>query len=459
MKKNNILLIFILASFNGYSMTQFEFIELYKSSHPSFKSQELESEIKQLDFEYAKGIEDWNLSISTSYQDIDKTGFTGVTTGVSEINTLGLSASRKFVDSGVNITLANTITDSTITSSDRGNVKTSLDISLPLMKNKFGLNDRLNIDLAKIEIEKHLLDKFEKNEKSIAVALKKFIDLAFAEEQLKINQERFNLAKSEHEISTKKFKASVIDKADMLLQDDSLQNSKKQLIESQQELAIIQGEIALLINTNESLVNSTNFDLYRISNINLDNIKDYLVENSRQLNSINLEKKLNERKISSYENESLPNLDLDIGITSEGQKDNISNANSNQNSSWDIGLTYSLPIGQTQETSKLSKTKKINQQLELKYDELLIDLMTLGRKYRQQIDSLGEIINLGKKQIQIANERAREQRENYNNGNGEMEFVISAQNSEQNARLNLAKSVTQYQKVLIDIKALLDQLI
>jgi len=97
--------------------------------------------------------------------------------------------------------------------------------------------------------------------------------------------------------------------------------------------------------------------------------------------------------------------------------------------------------------------------LELKYDELLIDLMTLGRKYRQQIDSLGEIINLGKKQIQIANERAREQRENYNNGNGEMEFVISAQNSEQNARLNLAKSVTQYQKVVIDIKALLDQLI
>ena len=143
MKKNNILLIFILASLNGYSMTQSEFIELYKSSHPSFKSQELESEIKQLDFEYAKGIEDWNLSISTSYQDIDKTGFTGVTTGVSEINRLDLSASRKFVDSGVDITLANTITDSTIASSDRGNVKTSLDISIPLMKNKFGLNDRL----------------------------------------------------------------------------------------------------------------------------------------------------------------------------------------------------------------------------------------------------------------------------------------------------------------------------
>jgi hypothetical protein len=40
-----------------------------------------------------------------------------------------------------------------------------------------------------------------------------------------------------------------------------------------------------------------------------------------------------------------------------------------------------------------------------------------------------------------------------------MEFVISAQNSEQNARLNLAKSVKQYQKVVIDIKALLDQLI
>ena len=96
--------------------------------------------------------------------------------------------------------------------------------------------------------------------------------------------------------------------------------------------------------------------------------------------------------------------------------------------------------------------------MELKYDELLIDLMTLGSKYREQVDSLREIINLGKKQIQIANERAFEQRDNYNNGNGEMEFVISAQNNVQNARLNLAKSVTQYQKVVIDIKALLDQL-
>ena len=459
MKKNNILLIFILTSFNGYSMTQSEFVELYKSSHPFFKSQELESEIKQLDFEFAKGVEDWDLKILTKYQDIDKTGFTGVTTENTEINTLEISASRKFVDSGVDITLANTITDSTLDSSNRGNVKTSLGISLPLMKNKFGLNDRLNIDLAKIEIEKHLLDKFEKNEKSIAIALKTFIDLAFYEEQLKINQERFNLAKSEHELSTKKYKASVIDKADMLLQDVTLQTSKKQLIESEQELAIIKEEIALLINMKSSLVSSTNFDLYKIANIDLSNIKSYLVINSRELNSINLEKKLNERKISSYENKTLPNLDLDIGITSEGQKDNISNANSNQKTSWDVGLTYSLPIGQTQETSKLSKTKKNNQQLELKYDELLIDLMTLGRKYRQQIDSLGEIINLGKKQIQIANERAREQRENYNNGNGEMEFVISAQNSEQNARLNLAKSVTQYQKIVIDIKALLDQLI
>jgi len=459
MKKNNIFLLFILVSFNGYSMTQSEFFELFKSSHPFFKSQKLESEIKQLDFEFAKGIEDWDLKILTKYQDIDKTGFIGVTTENTKINTLEISATRKFVDSGVDITLANTITDSTLDSSNRGNVKTSLGISLPLMKNKFGLNDRLNIDLAKIEIEKHLLDKFEKNETSIAAALKKYIDLVFAEEQLKINQERFNLAKSEHELSSKKYKASVIDRADMLLQDDSLQNSKKQLIESQQELAIIKGEIALLINKEESLVNSTNFDLYKIANIDLDNIRDYLVVNSRQLNSIKLEKKLNERKISSYENESLPKLDLDIGITSEGQKDNISNANSNQNSSWDIGLTYTLPIGQTQEASRLSKTKKINQQLELKYDELLIDLMTLGRKYRQQVDSLREIINLGKKQIQIANERAREQRENYNNGNGEMEFVISAQNSEQNARLNLAKSVTQYQKVVIDIKALLDQLI
>jgi len=459
MKKNNILLIFILASFNGYSMTQSDFIKLYKSSHPSFKYQELESEIKQLNFEYYKGVEDWDLKILTKYQDIDNTGFIDASTEELEINTLELSASRKFVDSGVDINLANTITDKTLDSSDRGNVKTSLDISLPLMKNKFGLNDRLDIDLAKIEIEKHLLDKFEKNEKSIAIALKTFIDLAFYEEQLKINQERFNLAKSEHELSTKKYKASVIDKADMLLQDVTLQNSKKQLIKSEQELAIIKEEIALLINIKSSLVSATNFDLYKIANIDLSNIKSYLVINSRELNSINLEKKLNERKISSYENKTLPNLDLDIGITSEGQKDNISNANSNQKTSWNVGLTYSLPIGQTQEKSELLKARKMIKQSELKYDELLIDLMTLGRKYSQQVDSLKEIINIEKKQILIANERSREQRENYNNGNGEMEFVISAQDSVQTARLNLAESVTQYQKLLIDVKALLDQLI
>ena len=459
MKKNNILLIFILASFNGYSMTQSDFIKLYKSSHPSFKYQELESEIKQLNFEYYKGVEDWDLKILTKYQDIDNTGFIDASTEELEINTLELSASRKFVDSGVDINLANTITDKTLDSSDRGNVKTSLDISLPLMKNKFGLNDRLDIDLAKIEIEKHLLDKFEKNEKSLEIALKTFIDLAFYEEQLKINQERFNLAKSEHELSTKKYKASVIDKADMLLQDVTLQNSKKQLIKSEQELAIIKEEIAFLINIKSSLVSSTNFDLYKIANIDLSNIKSYLVINSRELNSINLEKKLNERKISSYENKTLPNLDLDIGITSEGQKDNISNANSNQKTSWNVGLTYSLPIGQTQEKSELLKARKMIKQSELKYDELLIDLMTLGRKYSQQVDSLKEIINIEKKQIQIANERSREQRDNYNNGNGEMEFVISAQDSVQTARLNLAESATKYQKLVIDIKALLDQLI
>ena len=76
-----------------------------------------------------------------------------------------------------------------------------------------------------------------------------------------------------------------------------------------------------------------------------------------------------------------------------------------------------------------------------------------------QIKDLQQVLTLNQEQIESAKAKTVEELKLYNQGRGELTFVIQSQDSEQNARLNYAQNALTYHQLIVQYHALLDELL
>jgi len=184
-----------------------------------------------------------------------------------------------------------------------------------------------------------------------------------------------------------------------------------------------------------------------------------LLAKARLLKITDLDLKILKRQLMSLKNESKTQLDLNLGLVSEGENTNYSNALSDQSTSWNIGLGLSYPLGGIKAISSIKKAQIKIQRLRRYKQEQSLDLSIAITTLREKIILLSELLKSNQKQITIAKDRTSEEKVQYANGNGKASFVISAQNNEQNAQLGYAQVATNYQKAVLEYKATLDILV
>ena len=447
---------FLLIATQVHSMDEQTFVDRLKNTHPFFTQQNLTAQIKQIDKQATTAIEDWTLGLDSQYKDENATDVPTSTYDKLETTSIDLSVKKKFAQSGADVVLKHTWKEK---NKDVNNVrnKFSIDYTLPLLQNKDGINDQLQYDLADINIHINTLEQAEKEEDFIADKLKKLIDLAYYQEQYNINQQRLSLAKSQLDLVNKKFAASLVDKVDVLSQEDAYQGAKQQLLRAKQDLVLMRQEIAILLNMEGSSIKA-DLNLYQPYQFNANNLKDLLAKDSRVLKKNDLQQDLLERELKSFKNQSQAQLDLNLGLSSEGEKSTYSQSLENQSPTWNIGLDLSYPIGGVKNKTDVEKTQVKLSRKKQEKQEKLISLYTNTATLKEKIELLWDILNSNKIRIEIAQSRAQEEVERYNKGNTESNFVISAQNNAQDAHLNYAKAARDYQKAVIDFKAATDQL-
>lgn len=447
---------FLLIATQVHSMDEQTFVDRLKNTHPFFTQQNLTAQIKQIDKQATTAIEDWTLGLDSQYKDENATDVSTSTYDKLETTSIDLSVKKKFAQSGADVVLKHTWKEK---NKDVNNVrnKFSIDYTLPLLQNKDGINDQLQYDLADINIHINTLEQAEKEEDFIADKLKKLIDLAYYQEQYNINQQRLSLAKSQLDLVNKKFAASLVDKVDVLSQEDAYQGAKQQLLRAKQDLVLMRQEIAILLNMEGSSIKA-DLNLYQPYQFNANNLKDLLAKDSRVLKKNDLQQDLLERELKSFKNQSQAQLDLNLGLSSEGEKNTYSQSLENQSPTWNIGLDLSYPIGGVKNKTDVEKTQVKLSRKKQEKQEKLISLYTNTATLKEKIELLWDVLNSNKIRIDIAQSRAQEEVERYNKGNTESNFVISAQNNAQDAHLNYAKAARDYQKAVIDFKAATDQL-
>ncbi|ABL02333.1 Outer membrane protein-like protein [Candidatus Ruthia magnifica str. Cm (Calyptogena magnifica)] len=462
MKKNLTTALIFITCLDVQAITQNEFIKRLKDTHPFFTQLDLSVQIKKIDQQATTANQDWIVSVNTNFKSEDVNNISSITT-YNNLNTtlVDFSATKKIVSLGANITLKHSWKDknkATTASLNTNRNKFSIDYVHPLLKNASGINDRLNIDLSNIDIQISKLEATEQQEVFILTQLKKFIDLAYAQVRLMINNQRLNLAIQELTLVKQKFTMLVVDKVDVLLQEDAYQSAKQQQLQAQQDLNILRHEMAITLDISFSDVKAE-FDLYQRYTTNDDNLKQYLLTNSRILKIADLSQDLLKRQLKSDRNNSKVQLDLKFGISSEGEDSRYIDSIFNQSPSWNIGLELSYPIGSTQAKSTIEKTQiKLARAKEQKQEKLL-NIHAKAKALKQKIQYLVEILESNKMQIKIAKARTKEEKRRYNNTNSQTSFVISAQNNEQSVNLNHIQVAKKYQQSVLDFKATIDQLL
>ncbi len=454
---NRIACVFCLfLSTNVIAITAEEFSAKLMQTHPYFLQLSLSEKVSLVDQKIARTYTDWNIQMGANESfsagdDISSRLYKDLYTTSYEV-----SAHRKIANSGANLNLKHSWSrndkDSTVLNTN----VFSLDYVKPLLQNQNGLNDRLAVDIADIDLLAKQVSLLEQAESFLASKLTKLVDLALKQELEQLYMFQLELSKQQLDLAEEKFSNSLIDKSSLLQEKDTYVKANQQWLQSSRELNILRQELASLINVKESEM-VVEFDLFKEQTI-MRVEPAVFVKNSRPLQKFDFDKIKLQRQLETYENKTMPSVNLNIGIASQAEDDKYFSSFGNRDFSWNIGVDVSYPLGVRKESLDVERAEISIAQLDAQRRETEINLEQQISYLLAQIDLLAELVDISLEQGELANEKVIEEKTKYDNARGQKSLLIAAQKNANLARLSNVQTAASYQKIIIDYRAATDQL-
>jgi len=454
---NRIICVFCLfLSTNVIAITAEEFSVKLMQTHPFFLQLSLSEKVSLVDQKIARTYTDWNIQMGanesfTAGDDISSRLYKDLYTTSYEV-----SANKKIANSGANLNLKHSWNrndkDSTVLNTN----VFSLDYVRPLLQNKDGLNDRLAVDVADIDLLAKQVNLLEQAESFLASKLTKLIDLALKQELEKLYMFQLELSKQQLDLAEEKFSNSLIDKSSLLQEKDTYIKANQQWLQSNRELNILRQELASLIDVKESEM-VVEFDLFKEQTI-MRVEPAVFVKNSRPMQKFDFDKSKLQRQLETYENKTMPSVNLNIGIASQAENDKYFSSFGNRDFSWNIGVDVSYPLGVRKESLDVERAEISIAQLDAQRRETEINSEQQISYLLAQIDLLAELVEISLEQGELANEKVIEEKTKYDDARGQKSLLIAAQKNANLARLTNIQTAASYQKIIIDYQAAVDQL-
>jgi|TARA_B110000114_G_scaffold72334_1_gene76664 outer membrane protein len=450
------LSMFLLMSLNANAMTLNEFSERLVETHPYFVQLSLSEKTSLLDQKSSLTYSDWNIKAGASET------FTGGEDTSSRIykdlysTKYEVSANRKVENSGASVNLKHSLTRNDKDSNASHANLLAIDYVRPLLQNKDGLNDRLASDLASLDLIAKQVSLEEQAETFLASKLSKFIDLAVKQEIVKNHKISLDLSKQQLDLDEEKFKNSLIDKSVLIQQKDSYVKAKQQLLQSSKELIIERRELANLIGSKESDM-IVDLDLYEVHNLTEIDPRSF-VNDSRSILKYDFDKARLQRQLVTFENKTMPSINLNLGLSSLGENDKYFGSFGNRDYSWNVGVDISYPLGSRKQLIDVERAEISIDTIDAKKNEAEITNIHQINYLLAQVDLLSELVVLYLEQGSLAEEMVIEEQIKFSEARGQKSLVIAAKRNANLANLTYLQAAGTYQKIVIDYKAAIDQL-
>ena len=236
---------------------------------------------------------------------------------------------------------------------------------------------------------------------------------------------QLELSKQQLVLAEEKFSNSLIDKSSLLQEKDIYVKAKQQWLQSSRELNILRKEMASLIDIKESEM-IVEFDLFEEQKI-MRVEPAVFVKNSRPMQKFDFEKSKLQRQLETYENKTMPNVNLNMGFASQAEDDKYFSSFGNRDYSWNIGVDVSYPLGVRKESLDVERAEISIAQLDAQRRETEINSKQQISYLLAQIDLLTELVEITLEQGDLANAKVIEEKTKYDEARGQKSLLIAAQ--------------------------------
>lgn len=436
------------------------YLEQIKTRHPLFERESLQVESGRLSAE-ALRTEAWRLSVSPAYSRLGEAG--------SSTQSLGGEAalSRNIWASGgtLGLSLATDFTrlepGSPAVTSDSYLSSAGLSYTQPLLRNLGGGLDRLSYELARDGLEAAEIQSLENRELFVLDVSSRFLEWALLHEQARIAAERLELAEEQLEQVQRRYSANLVDRVDVLRAQDAVRGAEQGRLKIQSLWKAKQAELAVLAQAPALYGQAPDFALFTPAE--LPPVKDSLaalVSDSRLLGPLHSSIAQLVRRREGLTEQARPLLALSVagGLAAADDNDYLA--------SWrlsepdvSVSLQFSQTLGGRSAKRQIEALDADLAALTGRVREVEIELEAALRALRIQLEDLDKILELNRAQIASAREKTDEELKLYNQGRGQLTFVIQSRDNEQNAQLGYVENAALYQNLLLRYRALMDELL
>jgi len=440
-------------------------LDIARETHPEIKGAALSPDIAAEAQESVSGDQDWRLAVTGEgyYVKPPPSPAPGTPDRDWQFG-LAAEAIKPFWNSGSRLTLgaSSGYRDSrfAIDSFSQFQNRLFAEYSISLMRNARGVLDRLAFDLAGFDIDMSSIESQENQEAFLLEIGSLFLRWALLDEEVRILEVRLAIAREEVDRTTRMRADNLVEAVDVLRAEDSERfvDQTRLLVFSQ--LRATQVQLATRIGDPSILLMEPEHDLYATrEELSDEMITVKIRENVRPIQQIDVASNQLERAKVGFKSAERSDLTLVAGGA-------LAEANNDFDNSWLLDrpeayvlLKWSRPWGNRSAKADLRKADLQLMQLDFRRSSVEMQLQSIAMALVAQMKELKNVLDLNRQQIGSARLRTDEELKLYNQGRGELNFVLASRDNESQAEFTYAENAASYQQLEIQLKELLDELL
>nr|CAI78511.1 outer membrane protein [uncultured bacterium] len=331
-------------------------------------------------------------------------------------------------------------------------------IEQDLGKNFFGIQDRGNIKITRLDIDNSEYTSLEKIEMMISQVQKSYWDLVLQQERVSIDEDMVVQAKKLYDLHQEKLTNGLVEIPEAIASEVNYRKRKNELQLAHNALKSKENILKLLLNQTSETVTLRPSEELVLSDIKeetegtlksaFENRRDYMRARNRiDVKNINLEMK---------KNNLWPEINLTATLNRNGLGDHfdesVEEITSENNPDFYAGLSFSVPILNTSARAKLkaAELEKAKEIIGMKLVEKTIAIDVID-----QVRNCNVLREVAFNTIQIADlemQKLKEEEKRFNAGRSETDMIIRFQEDVIQARLSAALAKYQHKVALVDLR-------
>ncbi len=450
-----------------------QFLALIETNHPAMEKETLKPQIEASKRDGFLGGQDIGLTVSPYYALQRPLALSSFTPDRIAQTAFGSQLDKAFWKTGGRLSLGWTsdFTDQNLTPFEIPGIGTistgppkfyqnalALTYTQPLLQNFRGSLDRLAYEVTQFAVSMAEVQAVENQEAFLLEMALKFLDWVVLTEQKKIAEGRLDLLGQQLAQIQSKRKANLVDKVDVLRSQDAVRMSEQGAVLVQAQWLAKQAELAVLAASPDLYGQTPQFDLYkRVARLSVEEYLERLQSQSRPLYMLEIRNGMLERQRQGFEEMTKPQLFLTSQISLKSGDAEFGSAFGLDKSDLGLYLQFQYPLGNRKAQAAVRKNRLELRQATLDRADLALTLEATLRNLLIQAEQMEKVLVLNERQIETARERTEAELQRYNQGRGDLAFVIQAQDNEEGAALSYAQNAANYQRINLQLLSLIDE--